>query len=141
LSYTSNVDTLNRIYEESKVRSADLVQKVGQLIHEGNVRRIIVKDHSGNTYLEVPLTVAALGTIAAPVLAAMGALAGALTDCKIVVERVTPPPGSLRTAPGSNIGATEDQVDMKDTIGQRSGPRGASIEDLAGTGKIDSPGG
>jgi len=135
------VDTLNRIYEESKVNAADLVQKVGQLIHEGNVRRIIVKDHSGNTYLEIPLTVAALSTIAAPVLTAMGALAGALTDCKIVVERVTPAPGSVRTAPGSSLGATEDQVDMKNTIGQRSGRKGDSIEDLAGTGAIDSPGG
>lgn len=136
------MDTLDRIYEESKIQASDLVQKVGHLIHEGNVRRIIVKDHSGNTYLEVPLAVATLGVIAAPVLAAMGALAGLLTDCKIVVERVAPAPGAVRTAPGSNIGATEDQVDMKDTIGQRSGPKGsASIEDLAGTGKIDSPGG
>ena len=135
------MDTLNRIYEESKVNAADLVQKVGQLIHEGNVRRIIVKDYNGNTYMEIPLTVAALGTIAAPVLAAMGALAGALTDCKIVVERITPAPGSVRTAPGSNIGATEDQVNMKNTIGQRTGPKGDSIEELAGTGKIDSPGG
>ncbi len=135
------MDTLNRIYEESKVNAADLVQKIGQLVHEGNVRRIIVRDHSGNTYLEIPLTVAALSTIAAPVMAAMGALAGALTDCKIVVERVTPPPGSVRTAPGSNIGATEDQVNMKNTIGQRTGPKGDSIEELAGTGKIDSPGG
>ena len=58
------MDTLNRIYEESKINAPDLVQKIGQLIHEGNVRRIIVKDHSGNTYLEIPLTVAALGTIA-----------------------------------------------------------------------------
>ena len=46
------------IYEEFKVMGKDLVEKIRQLIHEGNVRRIIIKDEKGNTFLEIPLTVA-----------------------------------------------------------------------------------
>ena len=69
----------------------------------------------------------------------MGALARALTDCKIVVEQSHACAGECaKTAPGSNISFTEDQVNMKNTIGQRTGPKGDSIEELAGTGKIDS---
>jgi hypothetical protein len=140
------MDTLGRIYEEFKVQANDLVEKVRQLIHEGNVRRIIIKDPNGATFMEIPLTVATLGMIAAPVLAAVGAVAAALSDFKVVVERVASAPasaaagGQTRSA-GSGIGATEDQVDMKNTLGQRIDQRGTKLEDLAGTGEHDSPGG
>lgn len=75
------------IYDEFKIQGKDLVEKLKALIHEGNVRRIIIKDHSGNTFLEIPLTVAAVGVIAAPVLAAIGAIAALVTDFTIVVEK------------------------------------------------------
>ena len=62
-------------FEELKVQAGELVEKVKELIHEGNVRRIIIRDESGHTFMELPLTVAAVGVIAVPVLAALGALA------------------------------------------------------------------
>jgi hypothetical protein len=64
------------------------VDKVGQLIHAGNVRRIIVKDDKGNTFMEIPLTVATVGVIAAPVLAGLGAIAALIANLTIGVERV-----------------------------------------------------
>jgi Domain of unknown function (DUF4342) len=86
-------------YEEFKVRGKDLVDKVKALIHEGNVRRIILKDEKGHTFLEIPLTVAAVGVIAAPLLAAVGALAALVGNFTLVVERAadqppTTPPSS-----------------------------------------------
>ena len=80
------------IYEEFKVKGNDLVEKLKVLIHEGNIRRIIIKDHSGNTFLEIPVTVAAVGIIAAPVLAAIGAIAALITDFTIVVEKAEEKP-------------------------------------------------
>src|SRR5260370_24596681 len=123
------MDNLGKIYEEFKVQAGDLVEKVRQLIHEGNVRRIIIKDQTGATYLEMPLTVATLGVILAPVLAAVGAVAAALSDFTVVVERAKPLTataghGAAPGAQGSGIGATEEQVDMKDTVGQRIDKRG-----------------
>jgi hypothetical protein len=140
------METIGRIYEEINVKANDLIEKVRQLIHEGNVRRIIIRDASGATFLEIPLTVATLGVVLAPILAAVGAVATALSDFKVVVERATPATanaaaGGIPKPPGSGIGATEDQVDMKGTVGQRIDNKGTRVEDLAGTGQHDSPGG
>ena len=55
--------------EEVHVVGRDLVDKVRDLIHEGNVQRIVVKDEHGNTFVEIPITVAAVGAILAPLLA------------------------------------------------------------------------
>jgi uncharacterized protein DUF4342 len=76
------------VYEEIKVRGKELVDKVGELIREGNVRRIIVKDEKGNTFVEIPLTVATVGVIAAPVLAALGTIAALIAHFTLVVEKV-----------------------------------------------------
>lgn len=73
--------------EEFKVSGDDIVKKVKELIKEGNARRIIIKNEKGETMLEVPLTLGAVGAVIAPVLAAVGALAALLTKCTIVVER------------------------------------------------------
>jgi len=75
-------------FEEFKVRGKELVEKVKTLIHEGAIRRIIIKDDKGNTFIEIPLGVAAVGAIAAPVLAAVGAIAVLVTDCTIIVQQV-----------------------------------------------------
>jgi hypothetical protein len=75
------------VYEEFKVMGKDLVERIGQLIHEGNVRRIIIKDEKGNTFLEIPLTVATVGVIAVPVLAALGTIAALIANFTIVVEK------------------------------------------------------
>jgi hypothetical protein len=76
-----------RTYKESfKVAADQLLAAVEKLLHEGNVRRVIIKQH-GRTVVEFPLTVGVVGTVLAPVLAAVGALAAVLTDCSLEVER------------------------------------------------------
>ena len=74
------------VVEEIKVAADELVRKVRELLHEGNVRRIVVKK-DGHVVMEVPLTVAAIGVIAAPVLAAIGALAAFVGKYSIVIEK------------------------------------------------------
>ncbi len=78
-------------YEQFKVAGNDLAAKVRELIHEGNVRRIIIKDERGHTFMEIPLTIAAVGVILAPVLAAVGAIATIVSRFDVVVERNAPP--------------------------------------------------
>ena len=75
------------IREELKVTGSQLVDKVKELLHEGNIRRIVIKQ-DGQTVMELPLTIAAVGIIVAPVLAAIGAFAALATNCSIVVERI-----------------------------------------------------
>ena len=73
--------------EEFKLSGSEIVDKIKELLHEGNIRRIIIKQE-GQTVIELPLTVAAVGVVLVPVLAAIGAFAALVTDCSIVVERV-----------------------------------------------------
>jgi Domain of unknown function (DUF4342) len=73
--------------EEVQVLGKDLVDKVKSLIHEGNVRRIIIRDEHGHTFMEIPVTVAAVGAIMAPVLAGLGALSALVAKFTIVVVR------------------------------------------------------
>ena len=73
--------------EELKVQGEALLGKVKELAHESNVRRIIIKDSSGKTLIEVPLAVGVVGVLVAPVAAAIGAIAALATDYSIVVER------------------------------------------------------
>jgi hypothetical protein len=61
--------------ENFKVTGEELLKKVKDLVHEGNVRKIIIKNEKGETYMEIPLTIGLVGALAAPVLAAVGALA------------------------------------------------------------------
>jgi hypothetical protein len=73
--------------EEFTVSASNLVDRVRELLHEGNVTRIIVKDEKGSILLEIPATVGVIGTVIAPWLAALGVIAALATKCKIVVER------------------------------------------------------
>ncbi len=82
------MEQIRVVYEEFKVLGKELVDKVGQLIHAGNVRRIIVKDDKGNTFMEIPLTVATVGVIAAPLLAGLGAIAALIVNFTLGVERM-----------------------------------------------------
>lgn len=77
--------------------SQELVKKVKELIHEGNVRRIIVKNDQGQTVIEIPVTIGIVGAIAAPVLAAVGAVGALAGRWTIEVEKREPGPGD---APG-----------------------------------------
>ncbi|MEM2122118.1 MAG: DUF4342 domain-containing protein [Candidatus Bathyarchaeia archaeon] len=75
------------ISEEIEAESDQLVRKVKELLHEGNIRRIVVKDERGEVLLEIPAMVGVVGAILAPWLAALGAIAAIATRCKITVER------------------------------------------------------
>ena len=75
--------------EEFQVKGEDLVRKVKEVVAEGNVRRIIIKNKDGKTLVEIPLTVGVIGAVFAPVLAGVGAIAALVTECTITVERET----------------------------------------------------
>ena len=140
----------DRFIEHIKVAAQELGAKVQELIHEGNVRRIIIKDDHGRTFVEIPLTVATVGAVLAPVLAAVGAIATLVAHFEIVVERTQSAarPGAATSAAGAgagptdaSVGATESQTDAAATVPQRVDKRGTKVEDLAGTGQHDSQGG
>jgi hypothetical protein len=87
--------------EEIQVSGEALVAKVKELVHEGNIRRIIIKNEEGRTLIEIPLTLGVIGAVLAPVWAAIGAVAALLTESTIVVERVkTPNEGTEETEEG-----------------------------------------
>ncbi len=73
------------MYEEFKVKGKELLAKVEELIKEGNARRIIIKDEKGRTYIEIPVTIGILGAFFAPILAAVGALAGMAANFTVEV--------------------------------------------------------
>ena len=73
--------------EEFSLSSNDLAEKVKQLVHEGNVRRIVVKGEKGETLVDIPVTVGLVGIVLAPVLAAVGVIASLATKCTVIVER------------------------------------------------------
>lgn len=73
--------------EEYRVSGESLVAKAKELVHEGNIRRIIIKNEEGKTLIEVPLTLGVVGAALLPVWAAIGAIAALVADCTIVVEK------------------------------------------------------
>ena len=94
--------------EKIEGTSEQILAQIKRLIDEGNVRRVVVKQQ-GRVVAEFPLTVGVVGTVIAPVAAAIGALTAILTDCSIEVEKTvsdtpsthstsTPPPEDVRTA-------------------------------------------
>lgn len=74
--------------EEFKVSGEALVDKIKEVAHEGNIRRIIIKDKSDRTLVDIPLTIGVIGVLLAPQLAAIGAIAALVTNATIVVEIV-----------------------------------------------------
>ena len=86
--------------ESFKVAAEQMVDAVKKVLHEGNVRRIVIKQE-GRTVAEFPLTVGVVGAVVAPILAAVGALAAVLTECSIEVERTatSPPSSSVERLP------------------------------------------
>ena len=73
--------------EEYKVSGESLLAKARELVHEGHIRRISIKNDEGKTLIEVPLTLGLVGAALLPVWAAIGAIAALVTDCSIVVEK------------------------------------------------------
>ena len=74
--------------EEHKVSGERLLSRVKELVHEGNIRRITIKNDQGHTLMEVPLTVGVVGAVLLPIWVAIGALAALAADYTLVVEKV-----------------------------------------------------
>ena len=73
--------------EEFRVSGEELLKKVKELIAAGNARRIIIKNEEGETFIEIPLTIGAIGAVLVPPLATVGAIAALGAKCPIVVEK------------------------------------------------------
>lgn len=78
-------ENLNR--ESFKVSGEDLLKKVKEIIKEGNARKIIIQNEKGETVIEFPITIGAIGVVLAPLFAAIGAFAALVTNCTIIVEK------------------------------------------------------
>ena len=91
---------MGQTWESFKVTGDDLLRRVKEILHEGNVRRVVIKQ-GARTVMEFPVTVGVVGVLAAPSLAALGAVAALLTECTIEVERdgdVPSPPPTVRVS-------------------------------------------
>jgi hypothetical protein len=121
------MDKFGQMIEQFKVAGYELADKIRELIHEGNVRRIIIKDERGHTFMEIPLTVATVGVVLAPILAAVGAIAAVVARFDVVVERSTPPgPPDPPASPAtdSSVGATEEHEGHRAAAPRRRGNQG-----------------
>jgi len=90
-------------WQKVEARGNELLDQLKGILHEGNVRRIVIKQRD-HTVAEFPLTVGVVGAVAAPILAAVGALVALLADCSLEVERVgepPPPPPAEPKQPGT----------------------------------------
>ena len=85
--YACGAPVAKIVKEEFSVSADNLIEKVKELLHEGNVTRIVVKDEKGKVLLEIPVTVGVIGVVLAPWLAALGVIAALATNCTLVVER------------------------------------------------------
>jgi hypothetical protein len=74
--------------ETIEVEGDDLLHKIREIVHEGNVRHITITSEEGNKLLEIPLTLGVVGVVLLPVFAAVGALAALVTNCTLEIERV-----------------------------------------------------
>ena len=74
--------------DEYQVEWDKLVAKLKELVHEGNIRRIIIKNEEGKKLIAIPLTLGVVGSVLLPVWAAIGAIAALVTDCTVVVEKI-----------------------------------------------------
>jgi len=78
----------NSGHEEFSLNGGEIIDKIKELIHQGNIRRIIIKNEDGRTIVEIPLTLGVVGAALAPILAAVGAIAALVTKMTIVVEKI-----------------------------------------------------
>jgi hypothetical protein len=77
--------------EEFRVNGEELLAKIKQLVHEGNIRRILIKNKEGHVIIEIPLTLGVVGALLVPTLAAVGAVAALVTEATVVVEKTETP--------------------------------------------------
>ena len=76
--------------EEFRVEGEKIITKIKELLHEGNIRKVIIKDKDGKVLMEIPVTIGVVGVLIAPQLAALGAIAALLTEATVVVEKAEP---------------------------------------------------
>ena len=93
--------------ESFKAEGENAAERVKQIVHEGNVRRVVVK-HEGRTVAEFPLTAGVVGAVLAPVLAAIGALVALMEDCTIEIERVRDRSAKSEETPVA-VGSVDEQ--------------------------------
>jgi len=74
--------------EEFAISGEKLVSTVKELVRQGNIRRVTIKNKEGKTLIEIPLTFGVVGAVLLPTLAAIGAIAALVTECTIVVEKI-----------------------------------------------------
>ena len=86
-------DSSGQRWEEYRVQGEDLLAKVKELVHQGNIRRIVIDNDQGETIIEIPMTLGVVGALLLPMAAAVGAVAAVVTDCTIRVERIDDPDG------------------------------------------------
>jgi len=77
--------------EEYKIEGKDLLSRVKEIVHEGNVRRIIIKNEAGHSLIEIPLSIGVVGVVLLPVWVAIGAIAALTAHYTLVVEKDVPP--------------------------------------------------
>jgi hypothetical protein len=105
-------------WESVKVEGGQAIDKVKQVVREGNVRRIVIRQ-SDRTVAEFPLTVGVVGALFAPQLAAVGAIAALSTDCSIDIERTEPPAAAPPSTPSA--GEEPPPPSPVDDAGQSAG--------------------
>lgn len=84
----SEQDVAEDVQAEHKIKGESLISKIRELVHQGNIRRIIIKNDEGRTLIEIPLTLGVVGIALVPVWAALGAIAALVADLTVVVEKV-----------------------------------------------------
>ena len=99
--------------EEHQVKGEGLVAKVKEIIHEGNVRRIIIRNDDGKDLIEIPLTIGVVGTMLLPAWAAIGAIAALVTNCTILVEREDDGDEAEADEGGEEVEVVEAEVEIE----------------------------
>ena len=84
---TDNDNASDDRWDEYKVKGEELLGKVKELVHEGNIRRVVIENDEGKTLVEIPVTLGVVGALLLPMAAAVGAIAAVVTDCTVRVER------------------------------------------------------
>ena len=93
--------------QEFKLRGETVVGKLKELLHEGNIRRITLRNEEGHTLIEIPLTLGVVGALLIPVWAAVGAIAALAANLTIVVERTYALPPVKQDSPAVGVPISE----------------------------------
>jgi hypothetical protein len=121
----SDTNPVTDFVDEFQIKGEEMLAKIRELVHEGNVRRIIIENADGKTVLEVPLTVGVVGALLLPTAAAIGAVAALVTDCTIRVFRQEGPASDAPSVVGD---ATADEAEGNGAEGDVPAPAGSEGE-------------